>query len=88
MDIKHVKKICKLGHGDECCAYLVVGTNGFECEKNKREWIPYIGERVKNGMMCAKGNNCDGFYLCPQCKNSEHATGAKFCKICGLKVER
>jgi hypothetical protein len=26
------------------------------------------------------------FYECPRCKNEEHTNGAKFCKICGLKL--
>jgi hypothetical protein len=61
MDFEHTKKICKLGQGEECCAYLVCGANGFECAKNYPVFKETIGERVRNGMMNAKGDHCDGY---------------------------
>ncbi len=29
----HVKDVCKIGQGNLCCRYLVVGKDGFECVK-------------------------------------------------------
>lgn len=29
----HLEMICKVGHGANCCKYLVAGANGFECMK-------------------------------------------------------
>lgn len=25
-------------------------------------------------------------YVCPQCKNEEHSIGARYCRICGLRI--
>ena len=31
MSIEEAKEVCKLGQLDKCCAYLVMGSDGFEC---------------------------------------------------------
>lgn len=31
-----IKDICKIGQGKDCCRYLVMGANGFECMKTHR----------------------------------------------------
>jgi len=35
-----------------------------------------------------KGEYEDKHYICPQCENEETSESAKFCKICGLKIEK
>ena len=57
---KHVKDTCKIGQGQDCCRYLVVGGQGFECAKytdNKS----LLDARAINGDMTARSNNCKGY---------------------------
>lgn len=57
-DKEHVKEICKLGKGEECCAYFVMGP-GFMCAKGTT--LAYTIElRLAAGTMNAKGDNCQG----------------------------
>lgn len=59
LDKSHAKEICKLGKGDECCAYLVMGRGGFECAKGTG-MEKFIELRLAEGTMNAKGDNCQG----------------------------
>ncbi len=47
-----VKEVCRIGQGEKCCAYLVVGGKGFECVKNCDGGV--ISARLKAGTMRAK----------------------------------
>jgi len=49
------KEICNLGKGSECCAFLVVGGNGFECIRMSYPMNGSIFSRLENGTMNAKG---------------------------------
>lgn len=53
----HVKDVCKIGQGKDCCRYLMVGGNGFECGK-LTVFKPIIDARVRK--MSAKSDNCEG----------------------------
>ena len=59
---KHVEKFCKLGEGEETCRYFSLAMGGsprWSCEKTssvKR----LIDERIGQGTMNAKGDNCEG----------------------------
>ena len=59
MDIGHAKDICKLGQAEDCCRYLMVGGNGFECAKLTK-LKKTIDKKVKSGIFKAQGDNCDG----------------------------
>lgn len=54
LEDKEPEEICKLGQGPECCAFLVVGPDGFECCK-----MDILGnnirERLLLGSMIAEG---------------------------------
>ena len=54
-----IDEVCKIGKGNECCRYLVIGSKGFECMKNT-EMKPLLDKRVENKMMTARGDNCSG----------------------------
>jgi len=56
----HVKTICRIGQGKECCRYLTVGPQGFMCAKHT-SIKQYLDFRVKNNDITAQGNNCDGY---------------------------
>ena len=57
---KHVKDICKIGQGRECCRYLIVGGLGFECAKlTKLKTL--LDKRVLKDSMTAQGDNCKGY---------------------------
>ncbi len=47
-------KDCKLGQGEDCCAFLVLAPTGFECSKNTSSGN-YIRRRLEAGTMVAKG---------------------------------
>jgi len=57
------KEICKLGQGESCCAFLVCGSDGFECWRMNYPGNTTIFSRLENGTMNAKG---EGFWKgCP-----------------------
>lgn len=49
------KNICRLGQGEKCCAFLVVGPKGFECIRMDYPNNSVIFSRLKQGTMNAKG---------------------------------
>lgn len=55
----HVNEVCGMGKGEECCAYLAMGTVGLECAKGT-ELAYHIELRLAMGTMNAKGDNCLG----------------------------
>jgi len=56
----HLKSVCKLGEGEACCSFLMMGGGGFECAKGTPFEKP-IRDRLAEGTMNAKGDNCTGF---------------------------
>lgn len=57
---EHIKNVCKVGKGNECCRYLVVGPQGLECVKHIQEMKEHLDTRVTEKTMVARGDNCDG----------------------------
>jgi len=55
MDFDKVKDICRIGQGEECCRYLVCGSDGFECGKLNHSIKAAIDKRND---MVAKADNC------------------------------
>lgn len=52
-------KVCRLGQGERCCAYLVLG-KGFECIKENADTVKNfygitLSAQIKAGTMAAKG---------------------------------
>ena len=58
----HVKDICKIGQGHDCCRYLVMGSTGFACAKYSSA-KSILDARVKNHDIVARGDNCDGYAM-------------------------
>ena len=56
---EHIKKVCKPGEID-CCRYLIVSSNGFECAKGDSHFKALLDMRVANKTIRAVGDNCDG----------------------------
>lgn len=54
--ISHLHKVCLVGHGAECCKYVLCGAGGFECAKG----TPYAAHLDSRKDMSAKGDNCNG----------------------------
>ena len=54
-----IKNVCKIGQGADCCRYLVMGINGFECMKGT-SLAEILDMRVLTNTITAKGDNCDG----------------------------
>jgi len=56
--------VCELGKGANCCIWLVIGSNGFECLYHERSTgLNLIGETLeeqwKGGKTVAKRDGCD-----------------------------
>ena len=49
------EKICKLGQGEDCCAFLVGSGRGFECIRMDYPNNTSIFDRLDKGTMNAKG---------------------------------
>ena len=60
IDEKHLKDVCKAKQGEESCAFLVLGLNGWECAKFTN-FEDMIRERIAEGTMRSKGDNCEGY---------------------------
>ena len=60
------KDICKLGKGEDCCAFLVCGSGGFECIRLSYPANGHIFKRLEDGTMNAKGHGgwggCGGLF--------------------------
>lgn len=58
----HIRKVCKIGHGGDCCKFLTVGTSGFECAKNHPAVASHIIMYwdIANPPHVAQGDNCEG----------------------------
>jgi hypothetical protein len=56
---EHIKNVCKIGQGNDCCRYLAVGPDGFECLKSS-DLKDHIDNRVARNDMTAQGDNCGG----------------------------
>ncbi|HDZ27763.1 hypothetical protein LCGC14_1355230 [marine sediment metagenome] len=54
MSADEAKSVCKLGQGEECCAFLVMG-GGFECIRMCANLSMNILDRLDKGTMNAKG---------------------------------
>lgn len=55
----YVKNVCKLGQGHECCRYLLLSPDGWECAKVTGLKV-LLDDRVKMEKMNARGDNCEG----------------------------
>lgn len=51
--------ICRVGKGAATCSFLLFGGNEFECAKGST-FEPPIRERLREGSMNARGDNCSG----------------------------
>jgi len=49
------KDICKMGDGEECCAFLVCGNDSFECIRMSYPANVSIFSRLKKGTIKEKG---------------------------------
>jgi len=67
------KSICKLGEGEECCAFLVSGARGFECIRMSYPQNSPIFKRLDEGTMNAKGRG--EWEGCPWCADKEDGDG-------------
>jgi len=61
---EHVKNVCKIGQGPECCKYLTFTCNGPEmgwtCEKTKERNKQAIDAKWATEEHVAQGDNCEG----------------------------
>jgi hypothetical protein len=51
---------CKIGQGADCCRYMLIGAQGWECGKLLATAKPQLDARAALGMMTARADNCEG----------------------------
>jgi hypothetical protein len=56
---EHIQNVCKIGQGSDCCRYLMIGPNGFECAK-LTSLKAHLDHRVELKTIVAQGDNCEG----------------------------
>ena len=54
---ERLETVCKIGEGENCCRYIVLGVEGFCCAKNT-DFKDIIDSSI--GHMTAKACNCEG----------------------------
>jgi hypothetical protein len=57
-----VSAVCRPNTHD-CCRYLCMNQNGWQCGKLSERLRAYIDDKVGKGEWRAKGDNCDGMDL-------------------------
>jgi hypothetical protein len=55
----HIKDVCKIGQGHDCCRYLTMGPGGWDCEKHSMLKL-VLDHRVITETIVARGDNCEG----------------------------
>jgi hypothetical protein len=55
----HLKEVCKIGQGNECCRYITVGHMGIQCAKHTG-LRRVLDAKVKAGEILAIADNCEG----------------------------
>jgi hypothetical protein len=58
IDGRHLREVCRMGQGKDCCAFIIVGRKGIQCAKGT-EFEAEIRARVHK--MVARGDNCNGY---------------------------
>lgn len=63
--IEHVKQICRIGDGADCCSFLLASGKGFECAKTPGMEKLFGILILRRGMnhMTALGDNCEGYAM-------------------------
>lgn len=56
----HLKAVCKIGGGADCCRFIVAGREGIGCAKHESELAFQIDLRVADGLFVAIADNCEG----------------------------
>jgi hypothetical protein len=57
----HVESVCKVGQGKECCKYLIMAMNGWECMKTVPADKKLIDDFYSDSTHNANGDNCNGY---------------------------
>ena len=55
LSVEEAEEICRLGQGEECCAFLILASWWFECIRMSYPTNSSIFSRLKEGTMRAKG---------------------------------
>jgi len=56
----HIKNVCKIGQGAECCKYLTMSVNGWGCERVNPRNKEVIDQKWATEEHVAQGDNCEG----------------------------
>lgn len=77
---EHAEKVCKFGQGEGTCAFLAL-SDGFECTKGTGAEIT-IRDRLAEGSMKAKGDNCGGAGVDPNSCKALCENSGVMCSMC------
>jgi len=56
----HLKTVCKMGHGADCCRFIVADGGGIQCAKHEPVLVEQINRRIAADAFTARGDNCEG----------------------------
>lgn len=57
--MEYIRTVCKIGKGESCCRYLMIGAGGFQCAKFT-SLKAVLDARTNAKSMVAQGDNCGG----------------------------
>ncbi len=61
IDDDYAAGVCKMKDGVQCCRYLMMTTEGFECAKHPENLAYRKRIDMRQNQMVASGDNCDGY---------------------------
>jgi hypothetical protein len=57
---EYIETTCKIGQGAQCCKYLLVCSNGFECAKVDSAFKEVVDRVWATAHRVPQGDNCRG----------------------------
>lgn len=57
----YVNNVCQVGQGQSYCQYLSFDANGFCCAKVIAGLKEHLDQRVADGQLASRGDNCPGW---------------------------
>lgn len=58
---EHVRDVCKIGQGSDCCRYIFIGPDSWGCAKVVAHLKQRLDAQVDREEMTAIGDNCPGW---------------------------
>lgn len=62
MKLEHVRNVCRIGAGSNCCSFLLNGGDSWECAKapGNEGFLRFLESRREQRKLVAIADNCGG----------------------------